>query len=233
MIHSTYHGLVNRLVLAVVLVATCGHVDAHDPNATITWNREISRIVHDRCASCHREGGTSFSLMTYKQVQPRAAAVKDAVLSRRMPPWGGVKGFGSFRNDEGLSQEQISLITEWVETGALRGNNPNALPPLPTFGERPDVVEPKDGIPVTGEYTLPRAFVLDGLFPDQVRAGSSMQITAAFPDGRIEPLLWLYEYRNSYRHPFLFRKTLEMPAGTAIRGVPRGARIVLLPPQPN
>jgi len=147
MIHSTYHGLVNRLVLAVVLVATCGHVDAHDPNATITWNREISRIVYDRCASCHREGGTSFSLMTYKQVQPRAAAVKDAVLSRRMPPWGAVKGFGSFRNDEGLSQEQISLIT--------------------------------------------------------------------------------------YRHPFLFRKTLEMPAGTAIRGVPRGARIVLLPPQPK
>ena len=71
---------------------------AHDPNgAPITWNREISRIVYERCASCHREGGTSFSLMTYQEAQPQAPAIKDAVLSRRMPPWGAVKGFGASR----------------------------------------------------------------------------------------------------------------------------------------
>src|SRR5262245_22819009 len=54
--------------------------------------------------------------LSIKDVQPRAAEVKAAVLSRRMPPWGAVKGFGEFRNDQGLTQEQIGLITDWIET---------------------------------------------------------------------------------------------------------------------
>jgi hypothetical protein len=71
--------------------------------------------------------------MTYQEAQPRAAAIKEAVLSRRMPPWGAVKGFGDFRNDAGLTQDQITLVTAWVETGALKGNNPNALSAPPKF----------------------------------------------------------------------------------------------------
>ncbi len=91
-----------RILFVAVLLATAAHLRAHDPNgAPITWNREISRIVYERCASCHREGGTSFSLMTYQEAQPHASAIKDTVLSRRMPPWGAVKGFGNFRNDRG------------------------------------------------------------------------------------------------------------------------------------
>ena len=90
-----------RLIVAAALaLVVCAHLRAHDVSSTpITWNREISRIFYDRCASCHRPNGTSFSLMTYPDVQPRAVAIRDAVLSRRMPPWGAVKGFGDFRND--------------------------------------------------------------------------------------------------------------------------------------
>ena len=97
---------------------------AHDPSAApITWNREISRIVFEKCASCHRDGGTAFSLMTFQDAQPHASAMKDSVLARRMPPWGAVKGFGAFKNEQGLTQEQISLIADWVEGGVTRGNN--------------------------------------------------------------------------------------------------------------
>ena len=91
-----------RVLVVAVLLAAAADLRAHDPNgAPITWNREISRIVYERCASCHREGGTSFSLMTYQEAQPHASAIKDSVLARRMPPWGAVKGFGDFRNDRG------------------------------------------------------------------------------------------------------------------------------------
>ncbi len=38
-----------------------------------------------------------------------------------MPPWGAVKGFGNFRNEQGLTQEQISLIADWVEGGVTQG----------------------------------------------------------------------------------------------------------------
>src|SRR5262245_40836894 len=128
-----------RTVCAVVLAIAAGQwvastaVAGHGFGSAITWNREISRLVYDRCASCHRPSGEAFSLMTYQDIQPRANAVKDAVLARRMPPWGAVKGFGHFRNDQSLSQEQIELVTKWVDGGIRRGNNPKMLPPLPTF----------------------------------------------------------------------------------------------------
>ena len=81
----------------------------------ITFNREISRIFYERCVSCHRDGGSAFSLMTYPEVRPWAVAIKEEVLSRRMPPWGAIKGFGEFRNDQALTPEQLELITQWVE----------------------------------------------------------------------------------------------------------------------
>ena len=215
--------------VTIALIGVTSGVSGHDPNATITWNREISRIIYNRCASCHRPDGSSFSLMTYQDAQPRAAAIKNAVLARRMPPWGAVKGFGDFRNDQGLTQQQISLITIWVETGSMRGNNPNALPPVPNF-EKPAPVEATAtrGIVVSGDYTLERDLVLDGLLPSRVPTGASIQVVATLPNGTIVPMVWLYEYKDSYRHPFLYRRPLRLPAGTVIRGVPRDARVLLM-----
>jgi hypothetical protein len=66
--------------------------------------------------------------MTYQDAQPWAVAIKAAVLSRRMPLWGAVKGFGDFRNDQGLAQNEMDLISDWVDGGIRRGNNPNVLP---------------------------------------------------------------------------------------------------------
>ncbi|PWT85813.1 MAG: hypothetical protein C5B57_02215 [Blastocatellia bacterium] len=224
-----------RRVLATggVMIAIAGKLLAHDPSATITWNREVSRIVYERCASCHHPGGTSFSLMTYQDAQPRAAAIKASVLSRRMPPWGAVKGFGDFRDDKSLTQEQISLVTAWVEGGAPRGNNPNALPPAPKFGEPRREEIPTSGLAVSGDLTIDRPITVDGLWPEHVPPGASMQIVAAWQNGRVEPLLWLYEYNDSYRHPFRFRRAIEIPAGTTIRGVPRDAKIVLMTADDN
>ena len=112
--------VIRRLLTAVactfLLFFLLRVVETHGTGA-VTWNREISRVVFDKCGSCHRPDGTAFSLMTYADAQPRANEIKDAVLARRMPPWGGVKGFGQFRNDSSLSQEQIELITKWVDGG--------------------------------------------------------------------------------------------------------------------
>ena len=221
------------IVAAGVLFGLCVQIWPHDLGTTpITWNREISRLFYAHCASCHRDGGTSFSMMTYPPVQPHAVAIRDAVTSRSMPPWGAVKGFGDFRNDRGLTQEQIELIVDWVESDTPKGNNPNALPKQPVLGNTAAFKRPSDGITVSGELTLQQPLTLDGLWPDTVPKGSSMQIVAALPDGRIEPLLWLYDYKSSYRHPFLLRKPIELPSGTVIRGVPRKASILLIPASP-
>ena len=215
-------------VSALAVLGMSVAVYAHDFGNPPTWNREIARLVFDKCASCHREGGTAFSLLTYQEVQPRAVAIKEAVLTRRMPPWGAIKGFGEFRNDQGLSQEQIELISDWVEGGMRKGNNPNALPQPPRFEKSPSATMSTGGLEIRGESALKQALVVDGIVPERVADAQSMQIVAALPDGRVEPLLWLYEYRNKYRHPFLFRKPLPLPAGTVIKGLKPPATIRLL-----
>jgi hypothetical protein len=204
-------------------------LNAHNVGNAITWNREISRIIYQRCASCHHEGSSAFSLIRYQDVQPRAVEIKEAVLSRRMPPWGAVKGFRDFRNDQGLSQLELELITDWVDSDTPKGNNSNTLPKEPNFAKPSAFKIPKGGITVRGDLTLTNEFIVDGIFPERVGAGISTKIVALLPDGYSEPLLWLYEYNDGYKHPFLFREPVNLPPGTVIRGVPPDAQIVLIP----
>jgi hypothetical protein len=49
--------------------------------------------------------------MTYQDVQPRAVAIKDVRAVAPHAAWGAVKGFGEFRNDRGLTQEQVELVS--------------------------------------------------------------------------------------------------------------------------
>ncbi len=206
-----------------LLFLVCVAASAHDIITTpITWSREISRIIYTRCASCHRPGGMAFSLMTYKEARPWVVAIREEVLTRRMPPWGAVKGFGDFRNDQALTPEEMELIVNWSEGGVPEGEEKH-LPKPPKFDKPPGL--PKGGIVVKGDYQLGRKFTLDGIVPV---AAAPMKLVAELPDGSIEPLLWLENYRPEFAHPFLLRKPLDLPAGTWIRGVPPGASIRLL-----
>ncbi len=224
---------IRRFILLASLVLTSGiPCEAHNVGNAITWNREISRLIYQRCASCHHEGGTSFSLMKYTDVQPRAVAIKDAVLNRRMPPWGAVKGFGDFRNDNGLSEAELELFTDWVDSDTPKGNNPNTLPKEPKLSKPSAYKVPNNATVVSGEFTTTAPITLDGIVPLKT-PGASLKIFAALPDGDIEPLLWLYEYKDAYQHPFLYRKALDLPAGTVIRGVPSGASVALLTIKPK
>src|ERR1700676_1180801 len=115
----------------VLILASLSLAEAHDIITTkITFSKEISRLIYKRCATCHHEGGAAFSLMSYDEARPWAKAVKEEVLERRMPPWEAIKGFGEFRDDRGLTQEELETISAWVEGGAPEGD-PKYLPPLP------------------------------------------------------------------------------------------------------
>jgi hypothetical protein len=204
-------------------------IHGHDVITTpITWNREISRIFNAHCVSCHHEGGMTFPLTTHVWAWAQAVRIKEEVLARRMPPWGGVKGFGEFRNDQALMVEQIEMIVDWVEGGVPEGNERDAPSP-PNFGGLVVSEPPTDSSVVTGEFVVSQPFVLDGIWPKAVADGESMKIIAEFPDGTVQPLLWLYEYKEKFGHPFLFRTPIELPAGTMIRGIPANSSLRLLP----
>ena len=125
-----------------------------------------------------------------------------------MPPWGAIKGFGEFRNDQALTQEQIELLVDWIQNDAPRGNNRRALPAEPTFTVTPPYQLPAHTTSVKGMTTLTQPIVLDGLMPDRIPPRQSIRIVASLPNGSVQPLVWLHEYDERYRHPFLFRKAI-------------------------
>ena len=217
----------------ILLFGIClAAAQAHDIITTpITFDREVSRILYSRCNSCHREGGSAFSLMTYNEARPWAEAIKEEVLARRMPPWGAVKGFGDFRNDQALTPEQIELIESWADGGVPEGE-PKDLPPAPKFADA-SKPEPAHGEIVVGsDFKLEHTFTLGGLRAQMLPEKAEAQIIAELPDGSVEPLVWLEDYKPQFAHPFLLRMPLELPAGTLIRGVPAGGAIVFMPPEP-
>jgi hypothetical protein len=227
-----------RPLLAMVLFGSAA-VSGHDIITTpITFDREILRIVDARCASCHHPGGQAFSLLTYKDARPWAEAIKEEVLARRMPPWGAVKGFGDFRNDQALTPEQLELIVSWADGGVPEGEEKDIPPPpKPDAAPKPEAeapaAPPPGSISVSGDFTVKNAFILDGLWPQRVPGRASFQVTALLPDGSLEPLLWIQEYKPEWGHPFLLRTPLELPKGSVIQGIPKDASVTLLKKAPE
>jgi hypothetical protein len=166
--------------------------------------------------------------MTYSEGRPWAKAIQEEALERRMPPWGAVKGFGEFRNDKGLTPEQLELIAEWVDGGAPEGEDKD-LPPPSKFAEEPAYNAAPGRLALAGDTQLTQDFVLDGLLPDQAPPKTSFQVVAELPGGQLRPLLWMTDFTNAYRHPFLLRTPLVLPKGTIIRGIPAGAILLMLP----
>lgn len=215
-------------IVSATLMTAAMPAFGHDVITTkITFDREIIRIINARCASCHKDGGSAFSLVTYSEARPWAKAIQEEVLERRMPPWGAVKGFGEFRNDQALTPEQIELIADWVEGGAPEGE-PKDLPEPPKAAAPAASSHGRARVTFSGDYKLLHPLALAGILPQKVAPGLSFQVTAELPDGSIQPLLWLQPYQPAFGHAFWFRAPLPLPQGTVIRGVPAGATLELL-----
>jgi hypothetical protein len=225
-------------VVAVVFVSSSA--EPHDIITTpVTWNREISRIFYSRCVACHREGGSAFSMAEYKETFPWRTAIKEEVLERRMPPWGAVKGFGDFSNDQALTPEQLELLTSWAQGGSPEGEAKDLaskdkldemMKESAWYRNPMTKARHMEGeILAREDYKLTRRFILSDLRPQNVPENGSFQIVAESPDGRIEPLVWLDGYKEQFGHWFSFREPIDLPAGTVIRGIPAGSSIALLP----
>lgn len=201
--------------LAVVLAISFAiSASAHDIITTkLTYTRDISRIFARRCVSCHGET-TSVPLTSYEKVRPWAVDIKEQVLSRAMPPWGAVKGFGDLAPDHGLTQEEIMIIAAWVIGGAPEGN-PVMLPKsAPTV--IPAAPKLQDGSVVNDSITLAQPLTLLGIRPLSTSRVESARIVARFPEGRTQPLLWLYQYDSRQGRVFAFRAPLRLPTGSVI-----------------
>lgn len=215
--------------LLVLALASAAVLPAHDLiTTTLTYSREVSRLLNRRCVACHREGGAApMALTSYEQVRPWAKAIKEMVLSRQMPPWGAVKGFGHFAPDDGLSQEEILLLAQWVEGGAPQGD-PAYLPPPAKDESSPAPPRYRSTLVAPGQV-LRRPLVLLGISPVAAAPIATGRLVAIRPDGSLEPLLWLHQYNPQWQRTFLYREPIRLPAGTRIHmttGTPWHARLL-------
>jgi len=134
-----YESLVLLAVVAMVVVWIVSPREALSHGAvttTVYFDREIVRILNNRCVMCHMEGGLSFPLSTYEETWLRGRSMRTEVLRRHMPPWPAVPGYGRFVNDNGLTLRETQFLVSWVEglgprnsgTVFLNVSDPKAAP---------------------------------------------------------------------------------------------------------
>jgi len=136
-------------------------------SADLNYYQHVKPIFDAKCNGCHAEGGIApLSLESYEATQPIAGLIKQKVVDKEMPPWPPDPACADYLGDRSLTDEQIEIISRWVDQGAERGNPADEGPPLDTGPaielSRVDLSlsMPLDYTPVTqpDEY---RCFVVD------------------------------------------------------------------------
>ncbi len=124
----------------------------------VTYYKDVLPVLQKNCQSCHRPGETApMSFLSYKETRPWAKGIKQAVASRKMPPWFADPRYGKFHNDRSLAEKDSQTLISWADSGATEGNPADAPKPIQwtkgwQIGEPDLIVEmPKDyEIPAEG-----------------------------------------------------------------------------------
>ena len=69
---------------------------------------------------------------------------------------------------------------------------------------------------VRTELTVKAATSAAALWPSLGAGATSVEVTAIRPDGVVEPLLWLKDYRADWPSSYVFKEPVTLPAGTRL-----------------
>ena len=202
---------------------------AHDPISTkVTWEGEIKRLVEARCVSCHSDGGRApMALTTYEEARPWARAIREEVLTRRMPKWPVVRGYGDFSNDPSLSPFEVALFAAWADGGA-----PRTLPPKPGASTPPPIAaSSRFAAPVSRPVERPTGKEREVDVPCTARSfpagrlvalrpalekGADLRVTVTGSDGSTEPLVWLRNFDPAFAETYWLRRPLSVTRATRV-----------------
>jgi cytochrome c-type biogenesis protein CcmH/NrfG len=120
----------------------------------VTFARHIAPLMHDKCANCHRPGGSApFALLSYRDVRQRASLVAAVTEKRFMPPYRARSDAGHFIGHTTLTAAEIALIAQWVADGAPQGD-PADAPAAPIFPSGWQLGVPDLVVTIPAPYTL-------------------------------------------------------------------------------
>ena len=128
--------------------------------ADLTYSHDVAPILFQHCVKCHHPGDIApMSLLTYKETRPWAAAIREAVVTHTMPPWGADPHVGQWSNDPRLSPAEIEILSNWAKGNKLEGD-PEQMPSVPDFPDGWKIGKP-DAVIAIPEHKL------EGTGPDE------------------------------------------------------------------
>ena len=114
--------IVAALVVTVPILAIAASAEQGSATTEVTFNKDVLPVLQNNCQACHRPGEMApMSFMTYEDTRPWARAIRQAVITREMPPWFAEAGHRLLMNDRTLNDAEIRTLVSWAESGAPEG----------------------------------------------------------------------------------------------------------------
>ena len=152
---------VNRFLWSVALFLGSSPVLPAQPTGMPVFSKDIAPVLYQHCASCHRAGQIApMSLLSYEEVRPWAASIREKVATGAMPPWHSAAPTGQFSNDRRLSDAEKGVISRWVAGGAPKGDVKD-MPPVPAFADDWEIGKPDAVITMPEPYVVPARGTID------------------------------------------------------------------------
>jgi peroxiredoxin len=149
-----------KVAVATTVVAGC-HISrgakavATDP-AKVTYAKDVSRILQNRCQECHRPGQIGpMPLLTYDDAANWSAMIREVVSEKRMPPWhADEKQHGKFANERALPKDEYNTLLAWIDAGCPRGDDKD-LPEPKKFADTWYIGKPDAVFTMESEFAVP------------------------------------------------------------------------------
>jgi hypothetical protein len=127
----------------------------------VTFHRNVAPVLQQRCVGCHRPGEVGpMSFLTYASTRPWAKAIREAVKTKRMPPWFADAPHGVFANDPSLTAAEINTLVRWADSGAAEGD-PKTAPAPVQFTDGWNIGTPDLVISMPKPYVVPPTGVVE------------------------------------------------------------------------
>jgi hypothetical protein len=233
-------GMISAAVFAIGLTVPTPPLFSHENvTTTVTFDREIVRILNKKCMFCHSRRNLAVPLTSYEETRPWARSIEEEVLTRHMPPWRAVAGYGQFANDVGMTNRETQFIVAWVEGNGPKSKDQQVLANFgdpdhpderfkPSFEKwllgQPDLLKPlpSNSIAASGGDSVRRVNIDAGLMSEKwIRAlefkpGDRRVVRAAFFSVQ-ETGQWLGSWTPWYGATTLPDNTAyRLPAGSHI-----------------
>ena len=180
--------LLSVATLALALTWWVRPVETHERvKTTVSFDKEINRIVNRKCLMCHSENNLSIPFTTYEQTRPWARAIEEEVLRRHMPPWRAQPGYGQFANDIGLTNREMNFLVAWVE-----GNGPKTKDQVLVINLDQGETAAADQLKFDPErWMLGKPELLKTLAPQAIPAGQSDDVRRVVVDLGLTAERWV------------------------------------------